>query len=464
VSQDEKREARQVHSIPDVVHDKSGTSGELFHLAYPLMISFLSMTIMGLIDTFIVGYVGTAQQGGVGFAMNITWTMFSLFTGMMGAVVTFVAQAYGAGRIEQIKRWVMVAFTLSVPSSLIIFAAIPFASDIIDLIGTEEELRPHVVTYMTIMMLGVPFLLSNFIFSGFFRALGDTRTPMVVTIIANVINAGLAVLLVFGCCFVPAMGVSGAATATVFAQACQAVVYLYVYVNDRNNTLYGTRSLFIISASELGRFLKLGLPMGMAWSIEMVSWAFMMSLISRMGAASMAASTIVWQLMHFSFMPTVALSIAISTLVGQYLGAERIDLARRSAKIGLVWGLSFMFVLGAIFAIGRNHFIAIFNADPEVVATGSTLLLIAAAFQIFDALNICSSGVLRGAGDTRFPMYVQLGLAWMIFIPLVYVFGSLLEWGVYGAWMAGLVFIVLLGIAMFLRYAAGGWTKIRVIR
>ncbi len=463
MSHEDSDQTDHKHSIPSVVHEKSGTSGELFRLAYPLMISFLSMTIMGLIDTFIVGYLGTAQQGGVGFAMNVTWTMFSLFTGTMGAVVTFVAQAYGAGRIEQIKRWVMAAFTVAAPASLLVFAAVPFASEIIDLIGTDAALKPHVVAYMTVIMLGVPFLLSNFIFSGFFRALGDTRTPMVVTVIANAINAVLDVILVFGVWFIPGMGVRGAAIATVFAQGCQVAMYLWVYINEKNNALYGTRSIFVVSASELGRFLKIGLPMGFAWSIEMISWAFMMSFISRLSASGMAASTIVWQLMHFSFMPAVALSIAISTLVGQYLGAERIDLARRSAKIGMVWGLGFMFVLGLVFAVGRNHLIALFNSDPEVVSIGAVLLLIAAAFQMFDALNICASGVLRGAGDTKFPMYIQVGLAWMIFIPLVYVFGHVLEWGIYGAWLAGLVFIVLLGITLFLRFLSGGWTKIRVI-
>ncbi len=450
-------------SPPPVIHEKSGSSRELFVLAYPLMISFMSFSIMGIIDTLVVGYVGTPQQGGVGMGMNLSWMMFSLFTGTMSAISIFVAQSYGAGKIDQLARWSLAAFAIAIPGSLVVYCLIPLVPKLVPLIGTKPEVVEHVVIYMQVSMIGIPFLLANFIFSGFLRGLGDTFTPMIVTVIANVINVLLDIVLVFGMWGFPRLEVKGAALASLIATALSAFMYLYVYLNKKNNELYHTRNFSLPSLNEVGRFLKIGAPMGGAWSIEMVSWAFMMSFISTISSAGLAATSIIWQLLHFSFMPTVALSIAVSTLVGQYLGAERVDLAQRSAKIGMIWGIVLMAFIGLVYALGRGHIIALFNPDPEVIEIGGTLLLIAAAFQIFDAIGITSSGVLRGAGDTRFPLYAQIALAWLIFIPLVYVFGKILDWQVYGAWLAALVFITLLGLTLAARYASGKWKSMRVV-
>ncbi len=445
-----------------VVNQRSGTSIELIVLAFPMMISFLSHTLMSVADTYIIGRVGTTEQAAVGLGGFLTWAVISLFAGTMTAVTTFVAQSYGAGRVRELRKWVVAGFLLIVPFSLTIAAVYPFLDDLISVVGTAAEVQPLSVTYIRILLLGAPLIMMQFNLTSFLRGLGDTVTPMVVTIIANVINILLDIILIFGYGPIPAMGVAGAAVASVTAGVLGTLIYFRIYFGKKNHELYDTRTFSGLHWEELVSFVRIGLPIGGAWFIENLAWNVMVVYISTLSAVTLAAHTIVFQLISFSFMPTIALSVSASTLVGQYLGAQRPDLAKRSAKLTIIWGMVLMGTVGLIFALLRGRLIALFNDDPAVVATGGGILLIAAAFQIFDAMGLTIDGVLRGAGDTRFPLLARLTIGWALFVPGVFVLGDWVGWGVYGAWAASLLFVVVLGVVMFRRYQKGRWLEMKV--
>ncbi len=417
---------------------------------------------MGIVDTIIVGRVGTSEQGGVGMGASLYWTLICLFTGTISATNTFVAQSFGAGKLDTIRLWVLAPLLLVVPMSLILLPIIPYLDPIMELLGTTSEVRPHVEIYMVIRFWGTPFILSSFIFSSFLRGLGDMKTPMLVTLVSNVANIGLDLLLVFGWGPIPAYGVAGAAWATVLASLVSSGMYLMVYLGKKNNALYKTRSFVRVPKEMLLRYLKVGLPLGGTWFIESISWSVMTFYIAGIAPAALAAHTIVFQMIHFSFMPAIGLSVASSTLVGQYLGAERVDLAKKSARVALVWSCGFMTFVGLMFALMRTWLVGLFNSDPEVILIGGRLMLVAAAFQLFDAMGLTAAGVLRGAGDTRFPLYAQLGAAWLVFAPLILLLGDGLGWGIYGAWIAALIFIVLLAGLFYGRYLGGKWQSMRV--
>ena len=450
-------------AVKTVITEQSGTSGELFRFALPMMVAFVSFTIMGVVDTVIMGKVGTAQQGGVGLGMNLTFGLMSLFTGTMGAVNTFVAQAYGAGKYNTLKRPVIVAMTLIWPISFFVWLIVPFIPELVDLMQTNSASRPHVISYMSVWFFGAPFMMLTFVLSGFLRGLGDMKTPMLVTVLANGFNICLDIIFVFGYGPIPAMGTKGAALATVMAMFLAAAMYLREYLSAQHNADFGTRQWVWVGLDEIRHFLKVGLPIGGAWFVEMLAWSLMTIYIASIDPAGLAAHTIVWQCLHFAFMPTVAVSIAAMTLVGQYLGAESIPLAKRSARLSIFWGVAFMALVGFVFAFCGRFLVGLFTVDPAVIELGRKLLFIAAFFQIFDALGITTSGVLRGAGDTRYPLIVQLVSAWVVFIPLTFILGKWLGYGVIGAWIAALVFIILLGCLMIIRFIGGRWTAIRVV-
>ena len=447
-----------------VVNAHSGSAREIISFALPLMVAFLSFSIMGLVDSLIIGHVGTDQQAGVGMGAGLCFTLFFFFTGTMSVMSTFVAQANGAGRHERIRRYVNVGFALVLPMGLCVWPLQPLAPWLVEQMGTTASVRPHVVAYMQVELFALPFWLINYAISGFLRGMGDMKTPMVITLIANAFNACLATIFVFGTGPIPAMSVKGAALATVLAGAISSLLYLRVYFSRANHARFQTRQVELPAWSEVREFLRVGMPAGAGGVAEMACWTLLTIYISRIAPEALAASTIVWQIIHFSFMPTVALSIASSTLVGQYLGAERVDLAAKTAKRGILMGVCFMSAVGGSFAFFRDPLITFFNSSPAVLAIGRNILLIAAGFQVFDALGITCSGVLRGAGDTRFPFIMQLCCGWLLFVPLIFILGEGVGLGVYGPWLAGLIFLAAVATGNFLRYYKGGWKRLRLVR
>jgi len=176
----------------------------------------------------------------------------------------------------------------------------------------------------------------------------------------------------------------------------------------------------------------------------------------------LAATEVGLRLMSLSFMPVFGISIAATTLVGQYIGAKQVHLAVRSGNSAMKLGLAYTAVIAVLFAVFPERLVMLINSDPEVVRIGTQVLRLAALFQVFDGIGIVSSGCLRGAGDTLWTMVVMISCAWLLFVPLSYVGGFVLGWGVIGAWAGATVYIVVLGITFYLRFRGNRWQRIKI--
>jgi Na+-driven multidrug efflux pump len=161
-------------------------------------------------------------------------------------------------------------------------------------------------------------------------------------------------------------------------------------------------------------------------------------------------------------MPVFGVSIAATTLVGQYIGSSETPCAVRSGKTALRMGMFYSIFIGAVFMIFPDRLVSLINSDPEVIRTGAQILRLAAIFQFFDGVGIVSNGSLRGAGDTVWTMTVMVSYAWLIFVPLAYVGGFLLHGGAVGAWAGATVYIITLGITFYLRVRSGRWQRIKI--
>ncbi|HPM75774.1 MAG TPA: MATE family efflux transporter [bacterium] len=449
-------------AILEVVTPRSGTVGEVLTLAAPLVVSFVSFSLMGVVDTLVMGRVGTPEQGAVGLGAMLTWGLAVVFTATLTAVNTFVAQDYGAGNHHRISGHVRTAAFLIPLFTVLVWALIPLLPAMIRILGSDPAVAPHILAYMNVRIMGVPFLFVNFTLTSFLRGLGDMRTPMVVTIVANIVNAALTIWFVFGGWFVPAMGVPGAALGSLIGGICEALLYLAIYFDERRHRLYRTRTLGLPTLREIGRFLKVGMPIGFAWAFDMFAWMLFSIYASTLQPAALAAHMIIFQIIHFSFLPAAAVGVVGTTLVGQYLGAQRVDLAKRSAWWTIRIGVGYMTLMGLTMALTREHLIAAFNADPAVVFIGGRLLLLAAIFQPFDGIGMTITGALRGAGDTRAPMLIMLGCATLVFMPGVYLLGIHLKYEIFGAWTAAVIYVITLGILLLTRFLRGHWTRMKV--
>jgi len=410
-----------------------------------------------------MGHVGTPQQGAVGLGSMIAWLMGTVFVGCMTVGNTLVAQDYGAQNHQRIRRHIHTGFVLTPFFTICIWALLPLLPLVVGTVGTSEAVQPYVIVYVSIRLLAAPLLLTNFNITGFLRGLGDMHTPMAITIISNIINAPLSIVLVFGLFGLPKMGVAGAAWGSFISACIETLLYLAVYFGPKYNRLYGTRRLGLPAWREVAKFLRIGLPIGFSWMFDMTAWTAFSVYASTLQPEALAAHIAIFQMMHFSFMPAAAISIAGTTLVGQYIGAKRIDLAERSARRSIAVIVGYMGTIGTLMIALRYPLITAFNPDPKVVGIGMTIIIIAGVFQPFDGVWMAVGGVLRGAGDTRFPMIAMAICGAVVFIPGVYLLGEVFSMGIVGAWLAALTHTVVFAIVIGARYRFGPWRKMSVV-
>lgn len=445
--------------------DKPGGAGsyrEVWVLAYPAILTNLSQTIMWTVDSAMVGHVGKIELAAVGLGGIMVWTLYSFFVGLTHSINTFVSQYFGARRFHDCARNLWQGLYIAGAAGGILLFIRMFNPWIADLLGPADNVKTLTVIYADIRMLSGPFVIIHFAYSNFFRGIGNTRTPMKVIAFANLVNIVGDYLLIFGAGPFPAMGVAGAAWATTIANLLAALVFLVISLSAPYRARFQVHRHFRPVLSEMGRLLRIGLPIAVQFTLDMGSFLIFSAYIGRIGTEQLAANQIIIQVLAFSFMPCQGFAISATTLVGQYIGAGSMDLARRSAYRSLRLGLLYSIGIALVYMLFSEPIVRIFNNDPLVVSLGVRIILLAALFQFFDAIQMIASGALRGAGDTTVPMLLTVAGAYLLFLPFAYLFGTVLGGGVVGAWAGATLYIVILGIAMFLRLHRGGWQNIRL--
>jgi MATE family multidrug resistance protein len=398
----------------------------------------------------------------VGFGSIWLWTLFSILYGTASGIQTFVSQADGANDSESCGPWVWQGLYALMPAGIILVAVLAWLLEpALALLGPSAEMRALTADYVGARLLGELGFVAVMALNSFYRGLGDTRTPLYITLVANAVNVVLDYGLIFGEFGLPQWGVMGAGIATTIAQWSNAIVLLVIFqrrsVAERCNTRPTAASL-----KQIRRFLWTGAPIGGQWFIGMMSFSAFTTLVARMGDASMAASQAFVMLLSLSFMQAVGVSIATAILVGRYIGAGEPSAAIRTFRSSILLGCLLAFGVAIVFVAIPVPLLRIFSDDAEVLALGRPLLLLGALFQLLDAVAIISEGALRGAGDTRWPFAVETALGWGILVPLAYFVGVFLEHGLTGAWLAATVHIMVLATTLLLRFRSNAWQKIRI--
>lgn len=429
--------------------DRKGSYREVIDLAYPAVLTMLSWTAMWTVDTIFVGRVGTAEQGAVGLAGTLTWTAICVVTGTITAVQVFVAQHCGAGEKHRCGEILWQGIYLSLAASVPVTVLALNSERLVLMLNVNPELVGFAAQYLKIRLLGAIFTFLFRTMEVFLQGTGDTRTPLKVALISNSCNVVMDYVLIFGKFGFPEMGVRGAAIATVMSTAIQSGIYFYLILAREGRAAYFPRKVVPLIPRRFFKLLRVGGPIGVQWLLDMGTWTIFTTVVARFGEIEAAAHQVAVTILHISFMPGYGVSIATTTLVGQYLGAGDKAAAKRAAYNSLRIVIGFMGTMGLMFYLFRTELMRLFNPDPGVIAVGATLLIYAAVFQIFDGTAMVCAGVLRGAGDTRWPSVVSIGIAWGVFLPLVYLMTARLSLGVTGGWQAAAIYIGVLGLAMF---------------
>jgi MATE family multidrug resistance protein len=446
----------------DASRHLAGGLREVAALATPVVLQQLSATAMGVVDSAMVGRLGSTPLAAVGFGSIWLWTIFSLFYGTATGVQTFVSQYDGAGRERESGAWIWQGLYALVPGALVaVLVAAPLVPALLALLGPSQEMQAGAAVYLQARLPGEVAFAALMVCTSFHRGIGDTRTPMLVTFGANLVNAVLDYGLIFGKLGLPEWGVAGAGAATSISSVLGAIVFLLLIRRARLRERFTTHPVRP-DPRAMRRLLRMGLPIGGQWCVGMTSFAFFTTLVARMGDESMAASQAFVMLLSLSFMQAVGISVAASTLVGRYVGARDLDGARESFRSSIALGVLLGIGVAALFVLAPGPLLRIFTDDPTVVSLGRPLLVIGAVFQLFDAIAIITQGALRGAGDTRWPFVIETAFGWGVFVPLAYTLGIVLDGGLAGAWLGGAISLALSSAALVLRFRAGAWERVRI--
>ncbi len=423
----------------------------VFGLAWPMMISRMSDTLMMVVDTLFVSRLGTAALAGVGIAISGSHLVVGFGWGLLMGVRVAVSHYTGAGRPESAARIGWQGAWLAALLGAIAWLAIPFAAWGLSLTGAEGEVLPHALGFLQVRVAGAPLLFGVLAVSGYFQGTGDTRTPMVGTLLANALNLALNPLFIFGWGPVPALGAAGAALATVISMGVNLAWLGLRFLRHTPRVARGPQRAL------LAEITRPGVPMGMNMLQEIGSFAIFMAFLAHCGAIHLAAHVVVVRIVLMSFLPGWAVGEAGGVLVGQALGGRRPELARQAWRASVTLALSFMGAFGVLFVAFPATLLSIFSPAPEVLELGVRMLWIAAAFQIFDAVATVGLCCLNGAGDNRFTMALQLIGAWLLKVPLAWLFALPLGLGAPGAWLGMTLDIVMLAALCLWRIRGDRW-------
>jgi putative MATE family efflux protein len=332
-----------------------------------------------------------------------------------------------------------------------------YALPLVQLIAPSPELLEPTALYLRIELLGGLPALLNMTMIGFFRGIGDTRTPLVVVLVVECLSVLLASLLIFGVAGCPRLGIAGAALSTVICRTVGTAIYLGLFLRRGQREGFLAQLRLPFDRHACWHLIRVSWPIGAEGALEMGAWTLFTAFIARLGTVDAAAHAIAMRVTSLAYMPGYGLCVAATTLVGQYLGARNHAATRRSMKSCLVLVIGLMGTLGLGFFLGRYPLVRLFTRDEAVIALGMHVLLWVAMLQVFDGINLIAIGVLRGVGDTRWPMLVGLLMNWGIFVPGAALIIFIWPGGVVAAWAAAVGTVVVLALMMLLRVLRGAW-------
>jgi MATE family multidrug resistance protein len=447
---------------------RAGGSWELLTLALPLIVSQSFMTVQVFVDTILLAWHDQREMAASFPAVMWYWLPFALLQVTAGYVSTFVAQYTGAGRPERVGPAVWQGIHFAVVAGLLFLLMVPAAPFLIALAGHSSALQVLEVTYLRCLCFAALPMMVMAAVNGFFSGRGQTWTVLGIEAAGTGLNVALALVLIFGRAGFPELGIAGAGWATVAGSWTSAFVGLALLLGRKYRKKFNTLRGWRLERELFGRLLKYGGPAGTQVFLDVLVFHVFFQLVGRLGEAATAATTLTVRFNMVAFLPMMGLGQAVSILVGQRLGADRPDLAERSAYTGLKWVFGYMCIVAAVYLLFPNLLVAAFRGDrdPEsfaaMAAIVPSLLVCVAVYSLADSINVTFSFALRGAGDTRFVSLLTFALAWPIMVVPTYVVvrgGGSLYW----AWAFAAAYIIAMAICFFLRFRSGRWKTMRVI-
>jgi len=441
--------------------------GHLARLAFPVLGEKLLVFGIDFYDVYLAGQLGTAETSAIGMAGYVAWMASLWFDLVQVGVAALVARSWGAGQFEQAQRILARSLWLGIGLSLAVWTLLQCLAPLFALsMGLEGDAPRIVVHYLRWDAYGQVFSCLTMICAAALRATGDTRTPLAVLAITNLVNIVAATSLVFGWGPLPSLGVTGIVFGSLIAKA-SALVLMVAALTSNVTWLHLDWGEIRWHRETALRVVRVGGPAALEGTLKFAGHFLFLMVVAHLPGpglkeAFLAAHFIGCRVEAVSYQPAWAWGIASASLAGRLLGATSPDVALQTGKIAVRQFLWYPMLIAVAFFFGAEPMFHAMHKDPEVARVGVAAFRLMALYQVPNAFLIIYFNTLIGAGDTRFPMWCSLTCSLGVRVPVAYLCGVVLEGGLFGAWIGMGADNLTRAALMTWRYHAGRWIHTKV--
>ncbi|MFH0757417.1 MAG: MATE family efflux transporter [Bacteroidota bacterium] len=450
-----------------------GSEGRgIFKFAAPMLLGHMFQQLYTFVDQIIVGrFLGKEALASVGASFPILFTLIALIIGIATGGTIVISQFFGAKNFPKVKRAIDTIFIVMAISSVIMTGVgIVFSEELFRLIRLPEELMEPANAYFTIYVAGLVVFFGYNSVAAVLRGLGDSITPLYFLMIATVINIGLDLLFIVKL----GWGIEGAAVATVIAQGIAFIVAVF-YLNSNHELIKFNLREFAFDREIFRQSLRIGLPSGLQQTFVALGMLALLGIVNGFGTDVVAAYTAAGRLDSLAIIPSMVFSTALSTFVGQNIGAGKLDRVKQGLKRTMLMASVVSLGITLLVIVFKFPLMRLFTTDQTVIDLGGTYLTVVTSFYLLFTGMFVYTGVMRGAGDTIIPMFITLISLWLIRIPAamflsqesMVLFGLTIRgaglgpsgiwWSIPAGWGFGLIF-------SFLYYRTGRWKTKTVVK
>jgi MATE family multidrug resistance protein len=424
-----------------------------FLLAYPITISQLGHILVGVVDTAMVGKIGSMEQAAVALS-NSFYTIVLVFgLGISYGITPLVAAADSSKNYSLNASLLKHGIIINTLVGIALFVLLYFTAPILYHFNQKKELVDITIPFLNVMMLG---MIPLCIFSGFKQfteGLSYTRVAMFITVSSNILNVVLNYTLIFGRAGFPKMGLMGSCWASFISRTTMAIaMFAYVYFNKSFKVYWKEFSIQKLSADLSKKILGIGIPTGLQWVFEIGAFAFAVIMIGWINPETLAAHQISISLAATTYMMASGISSAASVRVGNQFGLKNNVGVRIAGFSAFILVLLFMGLMAMLFILMHEFLPTLFSNSKIVIDIASSLIIITAFFQLSDGVQVVGLGALRGLKDVKLPTIITIISYWTIGIPLSYFFGFEMELGVQGIWYGLSIGLTSAAVLLFLRF------------
>ena len=409
---------------------------ETFNLAYPVIIGQLGFIMMGVVDSIMVGELGAVPLAGASLGNSVFILIFIIGLGVSMSVTPLIAILVGAKRFQECGIYFRQSLIVNIVLGLILMSVVFFTSNLFEYLNQPLAVAEQASSYTKIIALSIMPAMLFHTYKQFIEGFSIMKPAMIIAIVANIINAFANWVFIYGNIGMPALGLNGAGWATFFSRVFMAFVIMLYVMNKEYFKQFDVNFHFKkINFPVIKKILSIGLPSGFQYFFEVGAFSFAVIMIGWLGTNQLAAHQIAINLASITFMVVLGISAAGGIRVGNKVGKKDVVEVRKAGFTAVIMGASIMFTFGVIFIVLNEFLPTLYIDNEDVIRIASSLIVIAALFQISDGIQGVGIGVLRGLTDVKIPTLITFIAYWVLALPIGYLFGFVFHFGVEGVWV-----------------------------